>query len=98
MEAYTELSRVRLPWATRNQVIYSRILHHVEDILSHQASQNIAKRLFLLQELYAAVVGRPGPANTLILPKQPKSRTGDGDISVPSDLGFDIGASTFHRP
>ncbi|KAK8913223.1 hypothetical protein VCV18_011695 [Metarhizium anisopliae] len=58
MEAYTELSRVRLPWATRNQVIYSRILHHVEDILSHQASQNIAKRLFLLQELYAAVVAQ----------------------------------------
>lgn len=55
MEAYKELSRVRLPWATRNQVIYSRRLHHVEDTLSHQASQNIAKRLFLLQALHAAL-------------------------------------------
>ncbi|KAF5121957.1 hypothetical protein E5D57_012429 [Metarhizium anisopliae] len=28
---------------------------HVEDILSHQASQNIAKQLFLLQALHAAL-------------------------------------------
>lgn len=55
MEAYKELSHVQLPRAPRNKVIHSRILHHVEDILSHQASQNIAKRLFLLQALHAAL-------------------------------------------